>query len=113
VPERPAGAFELLRHVHIAGAPGLVPDCSADLVEGVGGPLDNVERISALDRLRATLVEHVDDPGAAVPADPAQALAALPAEGVEEAVQRGLIAPQIRCPESWSTTTVIYFCPLR
>ena len=85
---------ELLRHVHIAGAPGLVPDCSADLVEGVGRPLDHVERISALDRLRAALVEHVDDPGGPVSADPSQALTALLAESVEEAVQDGLIPPR-------------------
>ncbi|MGC1908570.1 MAG: hypothetical protein WA809_03085 [Candidatus Dormiibacterota bacterium] len=34
MPERPAGAFELLRHLDLAGVPGLVPDCSADLVPG-------------------------------------------------------------------------------
>src|SRR5699024_6455607 len=41
---------------------GLVPGASTNLIEGISGPLDDVERISADDRGGTLLGHHVLDP---------------------------------------------------
>jgi len=53
LPEREPGALELLGELLVAGAAGLVPHLTADLVQGVRRGLDDVPRVQADDRLRA------------------------------------------------------------
>jgi hypothetical protein len=58
LPQRVAGAFEVLRGLLVPGVPRLVPDLPADLVERVGRELDHVKRIDAADRVRASLADR-------------------------------------------------------
>src|SRR5262249_3209468 len=92
LPERPAGALEIGGVPDLAGAPGLVPDLGSHLVQGGGGPGDDVEGVHAANGLRAAPADHVGDPGGGVGADLDDGLAALGPELVEEALQGRLVA---------------------
>lgn len=78
---------------------GLVPRFAADLIERVGGPFDDVERIGHPDRGRAPLGDDGVDEVGAIGADLGDQLAALVAEEVEELVDGGAGDPQM-CQES-------------
>jgi hypothetical protein len=73
----------------LPGAAGLVPGFPADLVEGLGGPLDHVERIGALHRGRAAFGHHLGDPVGLIGENVADQHATFGTELVEEAAQRG------------------------
>jgi hypothetical protein len=46
----------------LPGSSGVIPGLTAHLVEGLGGPLDHVERVGALRRVRAALGHDLGDP---------------------------------------------------
>ncbi len=54
--------FELLGELGLALAAGVVPHFAADLVERVGGELDQVNRVVADVRVRAALADRPGDP---------------------------------------------------
>jgi hypothetical protein len=76
----------------LAGAARLVPDLAPDLVEGGGGPGDDVEGVHAAGGLGAAPGDHVGDPGGGVRAHLLDLPAALGAQLVEEAFQGRLVA---------------------
>jgi hypothetical protein len=61
---------------------------ATDLVEGLGGPLDYVERVGALHRCRATLSDDLGDPVGLIGRDVGNQRAPLGAEQLEERSQR-------------------------
>src|SRR3954452_10999649 len=108
LPQRKAGVLERLRGaggvltdastrpsdpVRAAAwsAAGGVPGLAADVVEGLGGPLDDVEGVGAADRVRTPVGDHGADPVRAVGTDVGDLGAALLPEGVEEPVEGGLL----------------------
>ena len=91
LPQRIAGTFELARQGSLPVLAGRVPHLAAHLVQRVGGPLDDVEWVQAEPCLGAALGHHGRDPGGGVGADQPELLAALLAEGVEEAAKRGRV----------------------
>ena len=97
LPEREAGALEVLRDRGLAGAAGLVPHLAADLVERVGGKLDHVERVDAALGVRAALGNRAGDPGGHVARHQFHLFAALFPELVEEPEHRRAIAASA-CP---------------
>src|SRR5690349_1157726 len=61
-PEREAGALELLSEPWLASFAGVVPDLAADLVQRVGGELDDMERVQAHLCVGAALADRDRDP---------------------------------------------------
>ena len=92
LPEGPAGATDLIGHGGLALAAGVVPDGAADLVQGVRGPGDDMERVETETGVGAVGVDRLGDPCAGVGADQGDAGAALAAEQEEEAAD-GLGVP--------------------
>ncbi len=76
----------------MATPPSRVPDLPADLIEGVGGPLHDVEGVHAANRLRAAQCDHVGDPVPGIGGVVGDQLGAVLAEFHEEAVKGLLIA---------------------
>jgi hypothetical protein len=70
------------------GAPGRGPDDTQGLV----GPFDDVEGVGALDCGRASLGDHVADPGGRIGRDMGDLAAAMLAEIVEEPAQGGPVS---------------------
>ena len=68
-----------------------VPCLTADLVEGLGGPLHDVEGVGAPHRVAAAAGDHGADPVRAVGTDVGDQVAALLTEGIEEPLQSGLL----------------------
>jgi hypothetical protein len=98
LPQRPPGVLERLGRL---GAPALaaaggVPRLAAHLVESLGGPRHDMERIRCPHRVRAPIVDHLGDPLRAVGRDVCDLRAALGSEQVEEPAQRGLVPPRTR-----------------
>src|ERR1035437_4099842 len=62
LPEREPGVLEIAGHGGLATSPGRVPDLPADLVEGLAGPLADVEGVQAEGGVRAALCDHDGDP---------------------------------------------------
>ena len=98
LPQRVAGMLQRLRVSRCAAgtalggrSAGLVPGSSADLVEGVGGPPDDVEGVGAADRVGAVVGDHSADPVRTVGGDVGDLAAPLLTEGVEEALEGGLV----------------------
>src|SRR5690606_21894356 len=67
------------------------PCLAADVVEGFGGPFDDVEGVGAAHRVRAPLGDHGADPVRAVGGDVGDQGGAFLTEGVEEPFQGGLL----------------------
>lgn len=59
-------ALELLGGAGVAGGSELVPLEAADLVEGLGGPADHMERVQADDRVGGPFGDDLGDPGRVV-----------------------------------------------
>ena len=104
LPQRVAGAFQSAGvtggHPHAAStADGLacsasvVPGLAAHFVEGFGGPLDHMERVGALHRGRAAFGDDLGDPVGLIGGHVGNQRAALGPEQVDEAPQRGPVAP--------------------
>ena len=94
--------------------PGVVPCGPSHLIEGFGGPFDNMERVSAAHRVRAAFGHNGGDPRGPVRGNMRDLGRAFRPERVEEAAQGGLVLPgvaQTKRPLSWSTITVKYLCP--
>ena len=111
LPEREPGAFELARELRLALAAGLVPHLATDLVQRVGGGLDDVKWVQADDRVRAALGHGAGDPVGVVAGHQRYLRAAFLAQGVEELLGRFAVPAGVRphqLPVSWSTTTVRY-----
>ena len=81
--DRPAAMPDRLDGPRPAGG---APDLAADLVEGAGGPGDDVERVSAQDRLRRAAGGRPGDPVRAVSGQVGEQPAAFLAELIEEGV---------------------------
>jgi hypothetical protein len=62
LPEHEPGAFELGGELLLPAAARLVPDLAADVVERVGGQLDEVKRVIADGRVRTALCDRAGDP---------------------------------------------------
>ena len=75
----------------LPGSAGVVPGLTTDLVESVGGPLDDVERVGALDRVRAPFGDDLGDPVGLISRHLSECGAAVWPELVEEAAQGGAI----------------------
>ena len=91
--QRPPTALERLGLLWSAGATQIALDASAQLVERLRGPLNNVERIEADLRLRGAFPNDIVDPLGSVGRHVGQQLAPLRAEGVEERPQRVAVGP--------------------
>jgi len=88
--------FELLGELLVAGAPRFVPDGAADLVERIGGGLDDMEGVQRDDRVRAALGDGPGDPLGVVAGDELDLLAALLAQQIEELLDRSAVAAGVR-----------------
>lgn len=73
-------------------ATGFIPGLAAQLVERVGGPRDHMKRIRAAHRVLAVGLHGVGDPVGCIGRNVGDLGAAVLAEQLEEAVQRGLVA---------------------
>ena len=92
LPQREPGALELLGELLVAGASGLVPHLAPDLVERVGGGLDDVKRVQANGRVRAALGDRPGDPLGVVAGHQLDLFAAVVAEQIQELLD-GLAVP--------------------
>ena len=88
LPQREPGALELLGELGLALAARLVPDLAADLVQRVGGQLDEVERVVADAGVGAALADRSGDPRGHVAGDELDLVAALFAEQIQELLDR-------------------------
>jgi hypothetical protein len=86
LPQREARALEVTRELALARLAGLVSDLAADLIERVGGELDDVEWVDATLGVGQPLGDRPGDPGGHVAGDQLDPLAALRAELIEEAL---------------------------
>jgi len=84
LPERESGALELAGELRLSLAARVVPDIAADLVERVGGELDQVERVVADAGVRAPFADGPGDPGGHVAGDEPDLVAAVFAEQLQE-----------------------------
>ena len=84
-------------HAHAALAGG-VPGVAADLIQGVAGPGDDVERVGAPDRVRAVQGDLIGDPLCRVSPDVSDRCATALTQGGEEAVE-GLAVPSRGGPD--------------
>ena len=103
LPQRVAGALEpagiaggdadaVSVALGLPGATRLVPGLATHLVEGVGGPLDHMERVGALHRLWAALGDDLGDPVGLVGRYVADRRTTIGAEQVEETSQSGPVS---------------------
>lgn len=93
LPQRVPGPLQPLGPLLVPGPAGVVPHLAADLVQGVGGPGHQVERVSAAHRGRAPLGDHVRDPVRPVLGHVRDQPGPVGAESVEERAQGGLVPP--------------------
>ena len=96
LPQREPGAFELAGELGLALAAGLVPDLAADLVQRVGGGLDDVKRVQTHDRVRAPLGHRAGDPVGVIAGHQLDPLQALVSEEIEELLGRFAVATRVR-----------------
>ena len=92
LPEREPGAFELFGGLGLALAARVVPHFAADLVERVGGELDQVERVVADVRVRAALADRPGDPRGHVAGHELDLVAAVFPEQIQELLDCCLVA---------------------
>ena len=92
LPKGEASALEVGGDGLLTVAAGGVPDLAAQLIQGVGRPGDDVERVHAEFGVGAVLLDGVGDPGAGVGADQPDLCAALRTEQVEELGEGWLVA---------------------
>jgi len=97
LPEREPGAFEILGELLVTGAAGFVPDLAADLIQGIGGGLDDMKRIQGDDRVRAALGDRPGDPVGVIAGHVLDLRAALLTQHIQELLDRFAV-PAIRCP---------------
>jgi hypothetical protein len=90
------GSLEIFRELHVAGASGFVPDLAADLIQRVGGGLDDVPRVKANDRVRAALGDRPGDPLGVVAGHQADLPAALFAQQIHEFLDRFAVTAERR-----------------
>ena len=98
-PQGIAAAFQLSGMSRHAALARLVPDLASHLVQGVGGPGDDVKAVDAQRRVGAPLGHHLGDPGGGVGTDQGDLFASLLAQEIEEATERLLVAPDRRPDE--------------
>ena len=95
-PEREPRALELAGELGLALTAGVVPDLAADLVQRVGGGLDDMERVQADDRVRAPLGDRPGDSLGVVTRHELDLLTALVAEQIQELLDRLAISAGVR-----------------
>ena len=120
LPQRIPGSLSALWRDRLTVPPGdrvtapraTIPGLPTDLVECFGGPVHDMERIGAADRLRARFRDHGRDPVRAVSGDMGDRRAAAPVRAGRRTTARvpcrARVAAHTSRPESWSTTTVRY-----
>ncbi len=84
LPQREAGALEVLGRGDLAGLASGVPDLAADLIQRVGGQLHDVEGVNATDRAWQPFGDWPGDPGGHVAGHQRDLFAALLSQRVEE-----------------------------
>src|SRR5487761_1827990 len=98
LPEREAGVLELAGDGGLAAPPGRVPDLATDLVEGLAGPLADVEGVQAEGGVLAAFADHDPDPLSGVGTHQSDGPATVLPQLVEEHGER-LLVPADRCPD--------------
>jgi hypothetical protein len=62
LPQRVAGALEVLGERHVLRLAGFVPDLAADLIQRVGRERNHMERVDAADRVWEPVSDRASDP---------------------------------------------------
>ena len=75
----------------LAGGAGVVPGLAADIIKGFDGPLDDVKRVSALNRARTALRDDFGDPRGLIGRNMRDSHASDRPETIKEAAQGGAI----------------------
>ncbi len=84
LPQREARSLQLSSERWLSMVPHRIPDLTTNLVESIGGPRHDVERIETQPRLRTVTLDYVFDPGGSICADQCQPRAPFRTQGVEE-----------------------------
>ena len=96
LPEREPGALELAWRAASGLAAGLVPDLAADLVQRVGGGLDDVKRVQADVAFGQRSADRPGDPVGVVAGHQLDLLAALFAQQIQELLDRLAVPAGVR-----------------
>lgn len=114
LPQRVPGTVEVAGQGRVASRAGGVPHLAADLVERVGGPPDDMERVGAQRGVLAAGCHHPRDPFRRVRAHQPQLRTALGprvSKNPPKVLASWPGAAHTNRPLSWSTTTVRYRWP--